>query len=492
MVRGRHIVPIAILLMFPVLFTTALNRELRLVSDPDIWWHLADARQLFSDHHFIRTEITSFTVAGQPWVDPEWLSEIPYWFGYQAMGLRGIYLVTWLVISANLLFFYWRGYLRSRHPGGALLASALGLVLITVNVGPRTIAVAYLALAAELMILERAGSGETRLLWFLPAIFCLWVNLHGSWLIGIGLLVIYAVCGSFTIHKGIFDQQASTPTDRRRLFAVLCVSLLALFANPYGWRLVWNPFDMMLNQRLNIANVLEWRPLNLSSPAGATAVVAICFMVVANCLKGRKWRIYEMAFVVFAWYAALAHMRFLFLAAVITVPFYAEEIVRAFDLKPDTATAPAKSAILVAAATALVVFMFPSEAMLEKRAAQFFPVNSIAAIQPSWRTFNDADVGGRMAFQSKPSFIDSRYDIFEHRGVMLDYLKVTYLVDPLKILDRYKIDHVLIRGATPFGYLLKHTPGWQVISSERVEDGTYLTFAKTADSVSPGNGQPKR
>ena len=488
---GRHIVPIAILSMFPVLFTTALNRELRLVSDPDIWWHLADARQMFSDHHFIRTLTTSFTVAGQPWVDPEWLSEIPYWLGYRAMELRGVYLVTWLVLSANLLFFYWRGFLRSRHPGGALLASALGLVLITVNVGPRTIAIAYLALAAEMMILEAAERGRPGLLWFLPGLFCLWVNLHGSWLIGIGLLVLYAICGSFTIHKGIFDQQASKPADRRRLMTVLGLSLVALFANPYGWRLVWNPFDMMLNQRLNIANVQEWRPLNLSSPAGATAVAAICFLVVANCLKGRKWRVYEMAVVFFAWYSALAHMRFLFLAAVLTIPIFAEEIVRAFDLRPDTKTAPAKSAILVAAAIGLVVFMFPSEAMLQKRAAQFFPVNSIAAIQPSWRTFNDADVGGRMAFESKPSFIDSRYDIFEHRGVMLDYLKVSYLVDPLKTLDRYQIDHVLIRQVTPLGYLLQHTPGWRVISSERVEDGTYLTFARAAGSISQENSQPR-
>ncbi|HWE87594.1 MAG TPA: hypothetical protein VG267_21810 [Terracidiphilus sp.] len=492
LVRGRHTVPMALLLMFPVLFSTALSRQLKLVNDPDIWWHLMDARQFFADHHVIRTLTSSFTVAGQPWVNPEWLSEIPYWLGYRALELRGVYLVTWLVISATLVCFYWRGYLRSRHPGGALLASALGLVLITVNLGPRTIAIAYLALAAEMMILEAADRGRPGLLWFLPPLFCLWVNLHGSWLIGIGLLVLYALCGSFTIHKGIFDQQASQPADRRRLFAVLCASFLSLFANPYGWRLVWNPFDMMLNQRLNISNVQEWKPLDLSSPAGATAVAAICFMVVANSLKGRKWRVYEMAVVLFAWYAALSHMRFLFLAAVLTVPFYAEEIVRAFDLRPDTRTAPVKNAIIVAAAIGLVVFIFPSEATLEKRAAQFFPVNSIAAIQPSWRTFNDVNVGGRMAFQSKPSFIDTRFDIFEHRGIMLDYFKVMYLVDPLKTLDRYGIDHVLVRGATPLGYVLLHTLDWQVIHSEQVQDGTYLTFAKTADSSPRENGQPAR
>ena len=331
-----------------------------------------------------------------------------------------------------------------------------------------------------MMILERAERGEAGLLWFLPALFCLWVNLHGSWLIGIGLLVLYAICGSFTIHKGIFDQQASTPADRRRLMAVLASAWLALFANPYGWRLVWNPFDMMLNQRLNIANVQEWRPLNLSSPAGATAVAAICFLVVANCLKGRKWRVYEMAVVLFAWYCGAGSHA----VSVSGGRSHNSDLCRGNRARIRSGAGyedcPGQERNPGGCRDGFVVFMFPSEAMLEKRAAQFFPVNSIAAIQPSWRTFNDADVGGRMAFQSKPSFIDSRYDIFEHRGVMLDYLKVTYLVDPLKTLDRYKIDHVLIREATPLGYSLQHTPGWRVISSERVEDGTYLTFARAA------------
>ena len=38
----------------------------------------------------------------------------------------------------------------------------------------------------------------------------------------------------------------------------------------------------------------------------------MCLMVVCNAFKGRKWRVYELAFVFFAWYAALDHMRFLF------------------------------------------------------------------------------------------------------------------------------------------------------------------------------------
>jgi hypothetical protein len=62
--------------------------------------------------------------------------------------------------------------------------------------------------------------------------------------------------------------------------------------------------------------------------------------------------------------------------------------------------------------------------------------------------------------------------------VLRDYLKVMYVFDSLRILDEYRIDHVLILDTMPLGYLLQHTPGWRVIKSEKSNDGNCLTFAR--------------
>ena len=122
----RHVMNIAILMALPVIFSISLNPLCRALEDPDIWWHLADARQLATTHHFMHAEPNSFTVGGKPWVNPEWLAELPYWFSYKALHLQGIYLVEWLVLCANLVFMYWRGYKRSGHAGAAWWAAALG------------------------------------------------------------------------------------------------------------------------------------------------------------------------------------------------------------------------------------------------------------------------------------------------------------------------------------------------------------------------------
>ena len=72
----------------------------------------------------MHAEPNSFTVGGKPWVNPEWLAELPYWFSYKALHYQGIYLVEWLVLCANLIFMYWRGYKRSGHAGAAWWAAA--------------------------------------------------------------------------------------------------------------------------------------------------------------------------------------------------------------------------------------------------------------------------------------------------------------------------------------------------------------------------------
>ena len=470
---------IAILMALPVIFTISLNPMCRVLEDPDIWWHLANARQLMSTHHFIWAEPGSFTVGGQLWVNPEWLAEIPYWFSYKALHFQGIYLLDWLALSGNLVFLYWRGYRRSGHAGAAWWAAALAFVLVSVNAGPRTIALAYLMMGAELAILEMYERGNTRVVWLLPAVFCIWVNLHGSWLIGLALFVLYILCGWIEFKKGAIEQEAFPSAERNRLLMVLGACLAALFVNPYGWRLAWNPIDMMTNQKLNIANVMEWKPLDLSTIAGAAAFGAMCLMAVLNAFKGRKWRVYEIAFVCFAWYAALDHMRFLFMAAVLTTPILAMDIRRGFDLGSDEKTIPAANAFMVVAAAVVIVWIFPSEKKLTEKLHTFFPMGSIAAIQPSWRTFDSDTLGGMMTFQEKPVFIDSRFDVFEHHGVLADYLKAMYVVAPLEVFEKYGIDHVLLTDTMPASYVLKHTGGWTIIRREKTGDDVYVTFART-------------
>ena len=77
-----------------------------------------------------------------------------------------------------------------------------------------------------------------------------------------------------------------------------------------------------------------------------------------------------------------------------------------------------------------------------------------------------------------PVFLDSRTDIFEHHGVLLDYLKATGLNDSLAILDRYRIGCVLLNSDSELVYLLRHLPGWKV----QHEDTVATLLVRAADN----------
>jgi hypothetical protein len=480
---SRHLMNVALLIMLPMVAAPTLNYAHTLLVDPDIWWHLSNARILVTQHHMIHTDPYSFTVVGQHWINWEWLSEIPYWFSFQFLGLRGIYLVTWLALCANVLFVYWRGYWMGRSADASLWTAGIGFVLMTVNSGPRMIEFAYLAMSAELAILEAADRGNKRLLWLLPPLFCLWINLHGMWFSGIVLLGMYIAFGMIPVNLGVFEQRAFTPAERNRFFAVFAACVVVLFINPYGWHLLWNPLDMMMNQKLSVATISEWQPLNLSTLEGKAVVVAIAIMVVANCIRGRKWKLYELAFIFLGWYAAVAHVRFCYLAAVLTCPMLARDLARSFSSESDTKTIPWMNAVMATGALGVILYVFPSEATLEKMLHMMFPVQEIAAIDPSWRTLDIDYVGGRMAFQYKPSFIDSRFDSFEHLGIMKDYQSLMRAQDAFELMAKYRIDHALLRNDLPITYLLEHSPGWTVLMREKAWEGEYILLAKTAGST---------
>src|SRR5258708_5442859 len=85
------------------------------MNDPDIWWHMRNARYLFQHHQFPRFDMYSFTVAGHPWINHEWLSEVPYYLAYRTFGLVGLKSLSFFVLDALFLLLLYLSYQDSRN-----------------------------------------------------------------------------------------------------------------------------------------------------------------------------------------------------------------------------------------------------------------------------------------------------------------------------------------------------------------------------------------
>jgi hypothetical protein len=466
-------------MLMAILFASPFfaSQELRggaVMRDPDIWWHLRNAQILVATHHFIRTDFYSFTVQGQPWINTEWLAEIAYYAGFRLLGERGLFLVMFAAIELFLAGMLLRCYLRSRDIGAAFVATWIAVLLAVVNFGLRTVLFGWLCFLAEMLLLD-AFRHQRDFLWLLVPLFALWVNVHGSWFIGFVFFVLFLASGLVGGTWGSIEAVRWTPNELRRLITVGAASVAALFLNPYGWRAVVYPADLMLRQRLNIAVASEWRSVSFQESAGVLVFLIVAAMLVLTLWRRRTWPLRELLFALVAIYAGLAHQRLLLLTGIVICPMLAAEL-SGLLFAPYDASKNNKQALNAVIMMGLVVFVVlhvPTSVKLRAAEAEHLPVKALPQLVDrcsNEHVFNQIGWGGYLIWNAReiPTFIDSRFDIFEYRGVLADYLRATNLDDSLSILDQYRIGCVLMGRDSQLTYLLQHEPGWHTQYQEGV------------------------
>ncbi|HEY0784399.1 MAG TPA: hypothetical protein VGD62_00920 [Acidobacteriaceae bacterium] len=447
----------------------------RSADDPDIWWHLRNAQAQLAAHAFLRCDSYSFTAKGAPWINHEWLAELPFYLGWRLLGTRGLFLVTLAAVECIFLGVFYLARRQSGRIQRALLATVVAAFLSTVSFGPRTLLFGWVALVAELILLDHLLADDRRpatrptAVWLLPLLFGAWVNTHGSWLIGLVLLLTSVACAWLPLPagtRGVID-----PRNRRRdLTLATALSVAALFVNPYGWRLVLYPFNLAFHQRLNIANIEEWRTLDFHSVRAHVLLLTLALLFLAQLRRPRRWAPRELAFLFIAVYAAFTYARFLFLAAILLAPILARHIpgLPTSQRHRPGRNQPWLNAALLCLLATLAVRHFPSPAEPAPAAHPAFPDTALPFLthwQPHGPLLNEYLWGGYLEWHARqvPIFVDSRVDIFEYSGVFADYLAATRLQNTLAILDKYRIRYVLFAPDAPLVYLLQHTGGWTTL-----------------------------
>ena len=106
-------------------------------------------------------------MAGKPWINFEWLSDLPFYFAFTRFGARGVFVLMMALSEAITLGVFVLAYWRSRDVKAAFLASWITAMLATVSLAPRTLLFGWLLLVVELGVMElyRRGRDYT---WAMP------------------------------------------------------------------------------------------------------------------------------------------------------------------------------------------------------------------------------------------------------------------------------------------------------------------------------------
>lgn len=441
------------------------------IGESDIWWHLLNARNLLQYHSLSRIDTHTFTVAGSPWMSFEWLSEIPFFLAYRTAGLQGLVILYSALVILIFTGIYYRSCRNGTDCKDAAVATLAGIFIGGGSLYPRTILFGWICMTVLLLVLDhfrRTGHG----LWLLPPLFALWINLHGSWLFGMIVLTIMIVSGAVEGQWGLVEANRWDRVSLRKLVLTWLASLVALFVNPFGYKLVAYPFDFIFRQKGVMQGAQYWRSIDFGTFIGKLSLGLIFAVLAAALFSRRRWQLHEVLLTAFALWAALTHMRFLDFAVIIIVPILAPRLTVLPPYKPEL-DKPWLNAVIIAAMFLCMIHFFPTEAELQRQIDDQYPRDALDFMQRhnlNGRIFNSVEFGGYMEWRTpalKP-FIDGRGDIFIYNGIFDDYGDVVGLARPLEVFDKYNIDYVLVEHRWPLTYALEHFPGWHLIYSDKV------------------------
>jgi hypothetical protein len=472
----------------------------RLFVEGDTWWHTAVGEKILSTHAWPTTDPYSFTVHGSPWIAYEWLGEVVMAIAARVGGLSGmaVLLVLMAIVMTLLTFAY--AWMRCGSIQAAAVSTLLALWVATSCFTLRPQLLGYAFLVVTLICLERFQQGHPEALWILPGLFLIWVNTHGSFVLGFVALVCCGVGGLVNIRSGSLVAERWSSARRRRLLWVAFLSLVAILVTPYGTRLARYPLDVLLSQPSTVRLASEWQPLSFGSPFARLLLVLLLAAFLLQIFSPIVWRLDVLLLLTFAIVESCLHVRFLLLFAIVFGPVLASLLARWLPPYRRENDRPILNAVLIAGLVVGVVALFPSRTTLEGTQARFYPVGAVQYMREHPTPapmFNDDNWGGYLiwAIPRRPVFIDGRFDIYEYGGVLTDYYNfITLRGNPKEFLEKYGFQSALVRHSALQGYF-GASPDW----TEIYQDSTSVIFrragvqsaARTATPQGPDQPKPK-
>lgn len=250
-----------------MLFIALGFRALLMPAQNDTYWNLRDGAQILRTGHVPRADTYSFTAAGAPYTDHEWLSQVALALAHRLAGMPGLELVAAAAVLGALALVYRLtvGPLLTRF---VILAPALSVASCVWVLRPHLFSVLAVALLVWLIVRER---------WrWLPLLFLLWANAHGGVLLG---AVTLAAVTLAAVLRWRVRGEAADVRRVRVLAAVVPLSAVATLCTPLGARLV--SYVLLTAHRGRAIDISEWAPTLPTDALGvAFWLVAVAFLVV--------------------------------------------------------------------------------------------------------------------------------------------------------------------------------------------------------------------
>lgn len=277
----------------------------------DLWGHLNFGRWIAENGSLPTTDPFASVQLNQPMLHSAWLSqllgyEVQHTFGNEGLALGHCILVALMGVVLMLA-------VAKRQTTGTVVWTAgilmfiLGLPILG-TIRPQLFGM--LCAALTLLACSDLITKRTPLFW-LPVLFALWANLHGSVLMGIAILGLFAVGMTYEIWQECEGGFAKFKADARlsRVWLAVVIATVATFLNPHGPLLLLR--TVFFGEHAALQYITEWRALTPNSLTGILMIASTLATALLFKFSPRKWQAYEILLLAFFGLFTLTAIRML-------------------------------------------------------------------------------------------------------------------------------------------------------------------------------------
>lgn len=364
------------------------------LGDNSFLWHVRAGTEQLKLGRVLTTDPFSFTALGRPWRTQSWLADLAYgWLERTTGGIEWVLVMKLVLMTLTVAVL---GIVVYRVLGGHNGFTLVALLLIVWQAAPFGIArpalIGYLLLALSVAFVFMGK----RPLWLLPPLFWLWASIHGTFPVGLALLLLDAI----------------RRRSRRQGVAVAAAALATAFT-AHGIGVWWIVLQFFKN-RGALDLISEWQPPDFTNPFLIPLVivmVGVLFAAVAGRLKSADlWIV-----VPFMLFGLIAE-RNVWPAFIVLVPF----AVAAVPSRGPVRAGRGESYVInwAIAIVLLVVAGMGVAHPLELSEERFPSAAAVAALEPG-PLYNGSAVGGYLIYTDWPEhlvFIDDRAELYGAEG----------------------------------------------------------------------------
>jgi hypothetical protein len=452
-------------------------------TDIDVWWHLKTGELIAQTGTVPLADTFSYTALGRSWVAHEWLWELGVYLLTRLGGYRLAVAASSIVVvlTCALLYRLVRRAGTNEFVAMAITLWAIALTIPSTGVRPRELTLLFFTYYLARLVDYRAG--RARQLWSLPPLMALWVNLHGLFIMGIGLIGLFAI-GDFA------EWLLGRGKPPWHLIIVGLATLFATVVNPQGPAMLLYPLGYFAqSDNPSFAHVTEFQSPDFHDPLYLGFAAGLLLCMALGVSRDRPSLRDSLPVVTFA-ALSLISVRNVPLFAIVASPILASRFVDEFQWA--RRLPPLQASVVAAAVNWLLLICVVGIGLLYattpagSRRLQLdvvpnqtdLPIGGVRLIESQnlpGPIFDYEPWGGYLIYHWYPNpdrrvFIDGRLDMYGS-AITTGYGDVVAAApDWRQVLDKYGVKTMLVEKDSALSTLLLADSGWDRIYRGDVEE----------------------